>query len=117
MPYAGWTAWLASWRLKKYDEAAKFFTKFSISLKNDVWHQASGSFWAARYYSKLNQYAEINFCLKRAASNPNSFYVFLASHILGIENPINWEENKNAMELANKSINAKSTLDEVSYKL
>ncbi|MDP7195129.1 MAG: lytic transglycosylase domain-containing protein, partial [SAR202 cluster bacterium] len=80
----------SSWRLKNYEQAADFFSNFSISLKEDVWHQASGSFWAARAYAKLNQYGDINFWLKRAADNPNSFYGFLAAQILGIENPINW---------------------------
>ena len=91
VPYAGWTAGLASWRLGRYEEAAEFFSNFSISLKEDVWHQASGSFWAARSYAKLNKYEDINFWLKRAAINPNSFYGMLASEILGIENPINWK--------------------------
>lgn len=91
VPYAGWTAGLAAWRLEKYDLAAKFFTNFSISLKDDVWHQASGSFWAARAYSKLNRYEDINFWLNKAARNPDSFYGLLASNILGIYSPINWE--------------------------
>ncbi len=90
VPYAGWTAGLSSWRLKNYEQAADFFSKFSISLKEDVWHQSSGSFWAARAYAKLNQYEDINFWLKRAADNPDSFYGLLATQILGIENPFNW---------------------------
>lgn len=91
VPYAGWTAGLASWRLEKYDLAAEFFTDFSISLKDDVWHQASGAFWASRAYSKLNKYKDINFWLNRAAKNPDSFYGLLASNILGINNPIKWK--------------------------
>ena len=62
-----------------------FFSNFSISLNEDVWHQASGSFWAARAYAKLNQYEDINFWLKRAANNPDSFYGLIAGQILGIE--------------------------------
>ena len=58
-----------AWRLKNYEQAADFFSNFAISLKEDVWHQASGSFWAARAYAKLNQYEDINFWLKRAADN------------------------------------------------
>ena len=91
VPYAGWTAGLAAWKLNRFDDAAKFFSNFSISLNDDVWHQSSGSFWAARCYAKLNKYEEINFWLNRAAKNKNSFYGLLASQILGIENPINWE--------------------------
>ena len=92
VPYAGWTAGLASWRLKNYEEAAKYFSNFSISLKDDVWHQASGSFWAARCYTKLNRYEDINFWLSRAAKNPSSFYGFLATEILGIENRFDWSK-------------------------
>ena len=95
VPYAGWTAGLSAWRLQNYDLAATFFTNFSISLKDDVWHQASGAFWAARAYSKLNKYEEINFWLNRASKNPNSFYGLLASDILGIEKTINWNEKIN----------------------
>ena len=94
VPYAGWTAGLSSWRLKNYEQAGDFFSNFAISLKEDVWHQASGSFWAARAYAKLNQYEDINFWLKRAADNPDSFYGLLAAQILGIENPFNWTPTK-----------------------
>ena len=94
VPYAGWTAGLSSWRLKNYEQAADFFSNFAISLKEDVWHQASGSFWAARAYAKLNQYEDINFWLKRAADNPDSFYGLLAAQILGIENPLIWTPAK-----------------------
>ena len=48
IPYINWTAGLSAWRLKNYELAAKFFTNFSIALNDDIWHQASGSFWAAR---------------------------------------------------------------------
>ena len=85
VPYAGWTAGLASWRLEEYKEAADYFSLFSISLKDDVWHQTSGSFWAARSYAKLGQYENINFWLKSASQNPNSFYGMLALEILGVE--------------------------------
>jgi soluble lytic murein transglycosylase len=93
VPYAGWTAGLAAWRLEEYKLAAEFFTNFSISLKDDVWHQASGSFWAARSYSKLGNYDDIYFWLNRAAKNPNSFYGLLASNILGITKPIDWQSS------------------------
>ena len=73
--------------------AADFFSNFSISLKDDVWHQASGAFWASRAYSKLNKYEDINFWLNRASKNPNSFYGILSSTILGVERPINWEKS------------------------
>ena len=77
-----------------WQEAANYFSLFSISLKNDAWHQTSGSFWAARSYAKLGQYDKINFWLKRASNNPNSFYGMLAMEILGIKDKINWQTSK-----------------------
>ena len=94
VPYAAWTTGLASWRLKRYQEAANYFSLFSISLKNDAWHQTSGSFWAARSYSKLGEYNKINYWLKRASNNPSSFYGILAMEILGMEDKIKWKISK-----------------------
>ena len=95
VPYAAWTAGLSSWRLEKYEDAAKYFSLFSISLKDDAWHQTSGSFWTARSYAKLGKYEDINFWLKRASNNSNSFYGMLALEILGVEEKIDWVEQKN----------------------
>ena len=36
-------SWACCMAWKNYELAAKFFTNFSISLKDDVWHQASGA--------------------------------------------------------------------------
>ena len=105
VPYAAWTAGLSSWRLERYEEAAHFFSLFSISLKDDAWHQTSGSFWTARSYAKLGKYDEINFWLKRASNNPNSFYGMLALEILGVQEKISWLQypnlNKNNSKLLN----------------
>ena len=103
VPYAAWTAGLASWRLNQYQQAADFFSLFSISLKNDTWHQASGSFWAARSYAKLGQYNNINFWLKRASLNPNSFYGMLSLEILGVEEKIKWE-SKTTLNTSNSKL-------------
>ena len=105
VPYAAWTAGLCSWRLEKYEDAANYFSLFSISLKDDAWHQTSGSFWTARSYAKLGRYDDINFWLKRASNNPNSFYGMLALEILGVEDKIDWNKrsvlNKNNSKLLN----------------
>ena len=105
VPYAAWTAGLCSWRLEKYEDAANYFSLFSISLKDDAWHQTSGSFWTARSYAKLGRYDDINFWLKRASNNPNSFYGMLALEILGVEDKIEWNKrsvlNKNNSKLLN----------------
>ncbi len=104
-PYAAWTAGLSSWRLEEYEQAANYFSLFSVSLKDDAWHQTSGSFWTARSYAKLGRYDEINFWLKRASNNPNSFYGMLALEILGVEEKIEWNQrsilNKKNSKLLN----------------
>jgi len=102
VPYAGWTGGLSSWRLGEYEKAAEFFSNFSITLKNDAWHKTSGGFWAARSYAKLNNYEEINFWINRAAKNPHSFYGLLATKILGIVDPIDWESAPNNESPNNK---------------
>ena len=105
VPYAAWTAGLASWRLEEYKQAADFFSLFSISLKDDAWHQTSGSFWAARSYAKLGQYDNINFWLERASQNPNSFYGMLALEILGIDKKIQWSSSKTLNTSNSKLLN------------
>ena len=102
VPYAGWTSGLSAWRLGEYEKAAEFFSTFAITLKNDAWHQAAGSFWAARSYAKLNNYDEINFWINRAAKNPHSFYGLLSTKILGIVEPIDWKPTPNNGSLNNK---------------
>ena len=108
VPYAAWTAGLACWRLEQYQQAADFFSLFSISLKDDAWHQTSGSFWAARSYAKLRKYNDINFWLQRASQNPNSFYGMLALEILGIDEKIKWESNRTLNTSNSKLLNLPS---------
>ena len=108
VPYAAWTAGLASWRLEEYQQAADFFSLFSISLRDDAWHQTSGSFWAARSYAKLGQYDNINFWIKRASQNPNSFYGMLALEILGVEEKIEWKTKKTLNTSNSKLLNLPS---------
>ncbi len=103
VPYAAWTAGLCSWRLEKYEDAANYFSLFSISLEEDDWHQTSGSFWTARSYAKLGKYEDINFWLKRASNNANSFYGMLALEILGVEDKIDWN-NKTILNKKNSKL-------------
>ena len=108
VPYAAWTAGLSSWRIEDYENAANYFSLFSISLKDDAWHQTSGSFWTARSYAKLGKYDDINFWLKRASKNPNSFYGMLALEILGVEEKIEWFEQSNLNKNNSKLLNLPS---------
>jgi len=105
VPYAGWIGGLSSWRLNNYNEAADFFSNFSISISDDDWHQSSGSFWAARSFAKLNKYKDINFWLNRASKNTNSFYGILASEILGKTKIIDWEDNTDS-KINNKELSS-----------
>ena len=92
--FANWTAGLSAWRLKDYELAANFFTSFAIALKDDPWHQSSGSFWAARSYEQLKNYEKINFWLQIASKNQQTFYGQLSINILGTENYIDWQSEK-----------------------
>ena len=67
------------------------FRLLSITLRDYDWHQTSRSFWAARSYAKLGEYNKINYWLKRASNNPNSFYGMLSLEILGIKDKIKWQ--------------------------
>ena len=109
VPYANWTAGLSAWRLEDYNLAAKFFSDFSITLDENEWHKSSGSFWAARSYTMLNDYEEINYWLKKAAKNPNSFYGMLSSSILGIDKPIDWTKQNLNIEIEQKISNLPSS--------
>jgi hypothetical protein len=102
VPYANWTAGLSAWRLENYELAASFFSDFSISLQEDEWHQSSGSFWTARAYARLHEFEKINYWLRRAAKNPNSFYGMIASIILGIDEPIDWSKETLDLDIENK---------------
>jgi len=92
--FANWTAGLSAWRLQDYVLASEFFSNFSISQSSNPWHEASGAFWAARSFGKLKNYKEINFWLSKAAKHTGTFYGQLAIEILGIENPIDWADEK-----------------------
>ena len=81
VPFANWTAGLASWKLKDYSSSSNFFSNFAIALKDDPWHHSAGSFWAARSYGELNDYKKINFWLIMAAKNLNTFYGQLSNSI------------------------------------
>ncbi len=94
VPFANWTAGLAAWRLNDFNKAANFFSDFSISMKNNAWHESSGAFWTARSFGELGQYEKINYWLNIASKNPQTFYGQLANNILGTNNPIDWGIDK-----------------------
>ena len=94
VPFANWTAGIAAWKIKDFQLASKFFSNFSLALKDDPWHQSSGAFWAARSYGELKNYKEVNFWLKISSNNIETFYGQLSNNILGTNKSIDWSHEK-----------------------
>ena len=71
-PYAYWTAGLASWRLKKYEKAAEYYTILinSFADSSSVYHQDAKFFLASHKFLNGNQNALEHYISK----NPESKY-------------------------------------------
>ena len=83
-PMALWIAGLASWRLQKYQDAQKYFTKlFSAPLATER-QKAAAAFWTARSMLRLQQPHEVHQWLRQAAQHPRTFYGILAQEALGV---------------------------------
>ncbi|WP_235074235.1 lytic transglycosylase domain-containing protein [Asticcacaulis sp. AC466] len=79
-----WVAGLASWRLKRYDEALAEFKFVSSDPSANAWTQSSGAYWAARCAQKLGRTDDTQTFLQLAASFPFTFYGLLAEQRLGV---------------------------------
>lgn len=91
-PYAGWIAGLASWRLRKYDEAAEFFEYTANSARSSAWMSSSGAYWAARSYLRNRQPQKVGYWLRRSAEYPRTFYGIISLKALGMEQVrFNWK--------------------------
>ncbi len=87
---AHWTAGLASWRLGKFERAARHFEAVAQAKTLSPWNQASGAFWAARAHLVGRHPQHVNHWLRQAAAHPRTFYGLLAHHSLGRNTPFNW---------------------------
>ncbi len=89
---AYWVAGLASWKMKKYQQAAGYFEKLGALKDNDEWLEAAGAFWAFRANMKLNRKQKAAEQLKVAAKYSRTFYGILAAYALGQKIEYNWDE-------------------------
>jgi soluble lytic murein transglycosylase-like protein len=84
-PPAKFEAGLASWRNKKYAEAAASFEAVARSTDVPSWYVAAGAFWAARAHLILREPQKVDPLLETAALQPRTFYGLLARRMLGVE--------------------------------
>ena len=89
---AYWVAGLASWKMKKYQQAAGYFEKLGALKDNDEWLEAAGAFWAFRANMRLNRKQKAEQQLKVAAGYSRTFYGILAAYALGQKIEYNWDE-------------------------
>jgi soluble lytic murein transglycosylase len=80
---ADWSQGLASWRQKDYTTAAAAFASAATRFDdNDM--RSAANFWAGRAYMAKGEPQKIDFHLKAAARDPETFYGLLALNRMGI---------------------------------
>ena len=89
---AYWVAGLASWKMKKYQQAVGYFEKLGAMTDNDEWLEAAGAYWAFRANMKLNRKKKAQEQLEIAAKYQRTFYGILAAYTLGRKIEYNWDE-------------------------
>ncbi len=90
LPEANWTAGLASWRLGKRDEAARYFEAAALTKGMSDWMTSAAAFWSARAHLVGGAPRKVNSMLGRAAAYPRTFYGLLARKILGLPSTFSW---------------------------
>lgn len=83
LPLAHWTAGLASWRLGKYIDSARFFETAATHDAGYPLLKSSAAFWAARAYLKEGEFDKVGDLLELAAEQPRTFYGLLALYMTG----------------------------------
>ena len=90
---ADWTAGLASWRRRAYEDAEKYFRLIADSEKASPVFKAAASFWATRALIKNGKYYGVSDYLRQAAVvAPHSVYGILARRALGWEIAQSWKK-------------------------
>jgi soluble lytic murein transglycosylase len=84
-PPARFEAGLASWRQKKFAEAAASFETVARAADVPSWYAAAGAFWAARAHLVMREPQKVDPLLETAALQPRTFYGMLARRMLGLE--------------------------------
>lgn len=80
---AAWIAGLAAWKMKKYDEAAKYFDIAANSKHLSDWTASASAYWASRAYWRIREPQKVNEYLRKAAQFPRTFYGLIALEALG----------------------------------
>lgn len=80
---AYWVAGLAAWKLKKLDEAIKYFAELYEIEDCSPWKRTAAAYWNARMYKTLNNRSKYKSWLNKATRFPGTFYGQLASYELG----------------------------------
>jgi soluble lytic murein transglycosylase len=107
VPQAGWIAGLSSWRLGKYEEAARNFEITANSARSSAWMSAAGAHWAARSYLRSHKPEKVSYWLRRSAEYPRTFYGIISLKALGMEQmKFNWK----APALTEKHVKALSAI-------
>lgn len=107
VPLAGWIAGLSSWRLEKYEDAAKYFEITANSSRSSAWMSAAGAYWAARSYLRSHRPEKVSYWLRRSAEYPRTFYGIISLKALGMEQlKFSWK----APSLTDKHVKALSVL-------
>jgi soluble lytic murein transglycosylase-like protein len=81
-----WIQGLASWRLKAYGDAQRYFLSLAHDSDTDPWTQAAAYVWAARSADQLGDVAAAADALRSAARNAETFYGMLAERQLKLAN-------------------------------
>jgi len=91
IPEAGWLAGLASWRLERHADAARYFAA-TAEVADNAWLASGAAFWASRAYLVGREPERVIPWLERAAAHPRTFYGLLAGQLLGKPMPFQWAE-------------------------
>ncbi len=83
-----WIAGMASWRLRKYDEAFRRFEMVALDVTETSWVRAGGGFWAARAAIAKGSPELAPEYLRIAARWPYTFYGIIAERQLGLESSV-----------------------------
>jgi soluble lytic murein transglycosylase len=77
-PLSGWVAGLASWRLQKYEDAARYFEMAAQSPYANGWTISGSAFWASRAHMRTQNFQKVSYWLNRATEFPRTFYGLIA---------------------------------------
>ncbi len=86
---SAWIAGLASWQLKQYKNAAKYFESIAKTQTKDEWMLSAGAYWAFRAYDRLGNKQKAYAMLQESAKYKRTFYGILGTYRL--DKPITYD--------------------------